>query len=89
MHHISKSIYLRQIKIIDSCSASQNLSEKYYMSQSEKGVQVKKYRKKASYFLNCSFAPDKTFRFVLSMHKSIRKTLLHTQELLGVYRFLS
>ena len=28
MHHISKSIYLRQIKVTESCSASQNLSEK-------------------------------------------------------------
>ena len=42
MHHISKSVYLRQIKVTDSCSAFQNLSEKY-MSQCEKGVQVKKY----------------------------------------------
>ena len=46
MLHISKSIYLRQIKVTDSCSASQNLSEKYiYMSQCETGVQVKKYLK--------------------------------------------
>ena len=44
MHHISKSIYLRQIKVTDLCSVSQNLSEKYiYMSQCETGVQVKKY----------------------------------------------
>ena len=46
-HHISKSIYLRKLKVIDldSCSASQNLSEKYYyMSQCEMGVQVNKYR---------------------------------------------
>ena len=42
--HISKSIYLLQIKVTDSCSAFQNLSEKYiYMSQCETGVQVKKY----------------------------------------------
>ena len=43
----------------------------------------KKGRNKASYLLNYSFAPDKTFRFVLSMHKFIRKTLLHSQELWG------
>ena len=44
MHHISKSIYLRQIKVTDLCLTSQNLSEKYiYMSQCETGVQVKKY----------------------------------------------
>ena len=36
---------------------------------------------KSSYLLNYSFPPNKTFRFVLSMHKSIRKTLLHTWEL--------
>ena len=43
--HISKSIYLRQIKVTDSCSASQNLSDKYiYMSQCEMGVQLKKYQ---------------------------------------------
>ena len=50
MHHISKSIYLRQIKDTDSCSASQNLSEKYiYMPQCdcETGVQVKKYLTKS------------------------------------------
>ena len=29
MHHISKSIYLRQIKLTYSYSASQNLSEKH------------------------------------------------------------
>ena len=28
MHHISKSIYLQQIEVTDSCSASQNLSDK-------------------------------------------------------------
>ena len=45
MHHISKSISLRQIKVTGSCSASQNLSEKYiYMFQCEMGVQLKKYR---------------------------------------------
>ena len=45
MHHIFKSIYLRQVKVADSCSASQNLSEKYIdMSQCETGVQVKKYK---------------------------------------------
>ena len=47
MHHISKSIYLRQMKVTDSCSASQNLSGKYiYMSQCETGVQVKKHQLK-------------------------------------------
>ena len=32
MHHIPKSIYLRQIIVIDWCSASKNLSEKYRLS---------------------------------------------------------
>ena len=46
MHYISKSIYLRQVKVTDPCSASQNLSEKHiYMSRYETGAQVKKYRK--------------------------------------------
>ena len=40
-------------------------------------------RKKASYFLNYSFTPEKNFRFVLCIHKSFRKTSLHTQELWG------
>ena len=40
-----------------------------------------------NYLLNYSFAPDKTLRFLRSMHKSIRKTLPHTQELWGVYSF--
>ena len=45
MHHISKSIYLRQKKVKDSCSVSQNLLEKYiYISQCETGVQVNKYQ---------------------------------------------
>ena len=44
--------------------------------RNEGNLQRKRGRKKASYLLKCSFTPDKTFRFVLSMHKSIRKTLL-------------
>ena len=32
MHHMSKCIYLQQIKLVDSCSASQNLSEKHSSS---------------------------------------------------------
>ena len=44
--------------------------------RNEGNLQRKRGRKKASYLLNCSFTPDKTFRFFLSMHKSIRKTLL-------------
>ena len=51
--------------------------------QNEGNLQRKRGRKKASYLLNYSLAPNKTFRFVLSMHKSIRKTLLHSQELWG------
>ena len=37
--------------------------------------------------LNYSFASKNSFRFILSMLKSIRITLLYTQELLGVYSF--
>ena len=51
--------------------------------RNEGNLQRKRGRKKASYLLNYSFAPDKTFRFVLSMLKSIRKTLRYTQELWG------
>ena len=41
MHHVSKSIYLRQIKLTDSCSASHNLSEKrIHIFQCETSVQV-------------------------------------------------
>ena len=44
MYHISKSIYLRQIKLTDSCSASQNQSEKHInIFQCETGVQVCKF----------------------------------------------
>ena len=52
--------------------------------QNEGNLQRKRGRKKV-YLLNYSFASYKTFRFVLSMHKSIRKTLLdlHNQELWG------
>ena len=32
MHHISKSIYLRQVKVTNLCSASQNLSKKTCLS---------------------------------------------------------
>ena len=44
-------------------------------------------RKNAPNVLNYSFAPDETFRFILSMHKSIRKILLdlNAQELLGCF----
>ena len=39
--------------------------------------------KKALYLLNYIPTLDKTFRLVLNMHRSIRKILLHTQELWG------
>ena len=51
--------------------------------RNEGNLRMKRGRKKASYLPNYSFAPDKTFRFVLSKHKSLRKTLLHTQEFWG------
>ena len=51
--------------------------------RNEGNLQRKAGRKKASCLLHYSFAPDKTFRFVLCMHKSIRKILLHSQELWG------
>ena len=54
--------------------------------RNEGNLQKKRGRKKAwqAYLLNYSFAPDETFRFVLSIHKSIgKKTLLHSQELWG------
>ena len=41
--------------------------------QNKDNLQMKRGRRKASYLLNYSFAPHKTFRFVLSMHKSIDK----------------
>ena len=43
MHHISKSIFLRQIKLKDSCSASQNLSEKQFTYFSVRGVEIPIY----------------------------------------------
>ena len=51
--YFQKCIYLWQIKVTDSCSASQNLPEKYvYMSQCEMGVQVtKKYRNLSPAFI--------------------------------------
>ena len=47
----------------------------------------KEEEKKASYLLKYSFAPDKTFRFALSMHKSIRKTYMKLNG--AVYTVLS
>ena len=44
-------------------------------------LQRERGRNKASYLLNYSFVPDKNFRFVLNMHKSIKNRLLPTQEL--------
>ena len=44
--------------------------------RNEGNSQRKRRRKNASNVLNYSFAPDDTFRFILSMHKSIRKILL-------------
>ena len=47
-----------------------------------------KEEENASNVLNYSFAPDETFRFILSMHKSIRKILLdldlHARNFWGV-----
>ena len=41
----------------------------------------------ASYLLNYSFAPDKTFRFIPSIHKSIRKNNTTYPGALEVYSF--
>ena len=38
--------------------------------------------------LNYSFAPDKTLRFVFSMHKSIRKTFYYTAKNFGSLQLL-
>ena len=43
--------------------------------QNEGNLQRERARKKASYLLNYSFAPDITLRFILSMLKSMRQTL--------------
>ena len=55
--------------------------------QNEDNLQRKRGRKKALYLLKYLFAPDKTFRFVLSMHKSCQKNITTYPGALGVLSF--